>query len=166
MLQTLLAERFKLVIHHDQKAVPVYALLVGKGGPKLKPSAPHDAGKKDCQRQGVVGGVPGMLQVTSTRMTMADLAELLPDTAPAYVDLPVVDLTELKGSYDFKLNWTGRAALEGRRRDADGNIITEPAGGLSMFDALQAQLGLKLESRKHPMPVIVVDHVERIPTDN
>ena len=91
-----------------------------------------------------MGGMAGMIQASCAKMTMADLA----------------------GTYDFELNWTGRAALEGRHRAADGNIITEPVGGLSMFDALQAQLGLKLESRKHPMPVIVVDHVERIPTDN
>lgn len=162
MLQTLLAERFKLAVHPDKKVAPVYALVMGKGGPKLTQSASGDAAKKDCQRHGTPAG---SIEMACTGLTMADLAERLPDAAPAYVDLPVVDLTGLKGAYDLKLSWTGRAALEGKKKDDDGNPIP-PAGGLSMFDALQAQLGLKLESRKYPMPAIVVDHVERTPTDN
>lgn len=95
---------------------------------------------------------------------MADLAEELPNRAGAYIDLPMVEFTDLKGAYDFKLVWTPKAALEGRKA-TDGTVVTERAGGLSVFDPLQAQLGLKLERRKLPMPLIVVDRVERVPTD-
>jgi len=134
MLQTLLVERFKLKMHWDTKVVPVYALVAAKGGPKLKESAAD--GKRDCQRQAVADATPGWAQLTCTKMTMADLAELLPQTAPAYMDLPVVDLTGLKGAYDLKLTWTGRYFLEGTKRDDQGNLLPA-AGGLSIFDALQ-----------------------------
>jgi uncharacterized protein (TIGR03435 family) len=105
------------------------------------------------------------IRVACTRITMAELAEQVANRAGAYVDLPVVDLTGIEGAYDLKLLWTPKAALEGRKAP-DGTVITEPAGGLSIFDALQAQLGLRLEQRKHPMPLIVVDRVERVPTEN
>jgi len=164
MLQTLLVERFKLKIHWDRKVVPVYALVVGKGGPKLKESAAGD-GKRNCQRRAVAGATPGWAELTCTNMTMADLAELLPETAPAYVDLPAVDLTGLKGAYDLKLTWTGRYFLEGTKRDDQGNLLPA-AGGFSIFDELQKDLGLKLEQRKLPRPTVVVDSVERTPTDN
>jgi len=165
MLQTLLVERFKLAVHQDKKVVQVYALVVGKGGPKLQESAADDSVKTGCKRDNPNEPNRLGIRIACTKMTMADFAEELPNRAAAYIDLPIVDLTELKGAYDFKLVWTPKAALEGRKAP-DGTVITEPAGGLSIFDALQTQLGLKLEQRKHPMPVIVVDRVERVPAEN
>jgi uncharacterized protein (TIGR03435 family) len=164
MLQNMLAARFKLVVHQDKKVVPVYALVVGKGGPKLRESEAGDSVQKGCKRENPNEPNRLGIRIACTRMTMADLAEELPNRAGAYIDLPMVDLTRLKGAYEFKLVWTPKAALEGRKA-ADGTVITEPAGGLSVFDALQAQLGLKLEQRKIPMPLIVIDRVERVPTD-
>jgi uncharacterized protein (TIGR03435 family) len=81
-------------------------------------------------------------------MTMADLAERLPGLAPLYFDLPVVDSTDLTGTYDFKLDWVGL-----------GNV---DQGGLTMFDAVDKQLGLKLEKKRLPMSIVVIDHVERL----
>jgi uncharacterized protein (TIGR03435 family) len=85
-------------------------------------------------------------------MNMADLAEALPVYAPVYADHAVVDLTNIKGTYDLKLEWVSR-------------LVIEQEGGLTMFDAVDKQLGLKLEARKLPMPVIVIDHAEK-PADD
>jgi uncharacterized protein (TIGR03435 family) len=157
MLQTLLADRFKLAIHHGHKATSVYALTLGKQAPKLQESA---AGTEaDCK------GLRGHL--TRTHMSMPDLAEALPRMSPRYIDLPVVDLTGLKGVYDFKLEWTtmpGPAAAAGRGGDAPAtNPDTVP---VSIFNAIQDQPGLKIEGRKHPIDIIVIDHVERVPIEN
>ncbi len=156
MLQNFLAKEFKLVVHQERRPADVYALVVGKGGPKLQKAA--GSGKPDCRRR--VGGgqdpaakdmAPGQAELVCKNMTMADLAQALPQNAPGYVDHDVVDLTEIKGSYDFTLAWVSRLLID--------------QGGLTMFDAVDKQLGLKLEARKMPMPVIVIDHVEKLMDD-
>ena len=85
-------------------------------------------------------------------MTMADLTEALPQYAPGYADHAVVDLTNIKGAYDLKLAWVSRQVID--------------QGGITMFDAVDKQLGLKLEPRKMPMPYLVIDHVEKLANDN
>jgi uncharacterized protein (TIGR03435 family) len=91
-------------------------------------------------------------------MTMDDLADTLPGLAPGYVrDTPVVDQTGLKGSYEFKLDWTPAGRL---------NASPDGTAGISLFDALEAQLGLKLENRKIPLPTVVIDHIDRVPSEN
>ena len=84
--------------------------------------------------------------------------------APVYFDLPVVDLTDIKGAYDFKLDWSpmrGGRGGPGRAADAPPAVNSS----LTIFGAVEA-LGLKLEQRKHSVGIIVVDHVERVPTEN
>jgi uncharacterized protein (TIGR03435 family) len=157
MLQNLLEKEFKLAVHQEQRPMDVYALVVGKGGPKLQKAA--GSGKVDCRRR--VGGgqdpaakdMPaGQAELVCTNMTMADLAEALPVYAPGYVDHAVVDLTNIKGAYDLKLSWVSRLLID--------------QGGLTMFDAVDKQLGLKMEPRKLPMPFLVIDHVEKLAGDN
>jgi uncharacterized protein (TIGR03435 family) len=88
-------------------------------------------------------------------MTSMDIAQQLQALAPGYFrDGPVVDLTGLKGVYDFKLEWITRAEAN------------EGSDGPSMFDAVQQQLGLKLQSRKQSLEILVIDHVEKVPTEN
>jgi uncharacterized protein (TIGR03435 family) len=146
MLQTLLADRFKLAFHREQKVLAIYGLVIAKHGPNLPPSANGDGD------EGCTGGAG---RFTCRKITMADLAETLPLMAPRYIDLPVVDLTGLKGAYDFRLTWTPVAA---------GTPPVDSA--VSIFDAVEDQLGLKLETRKHLISIIVIDHVERVPTEN
>ncbi|HYW48468.1 MAG TPA: TIGR03435 family protein [Bryobacteraceae bacterium] len=155
MAQTLLADRLKLAVHRDQKTMSVYALVVAKRGSKLQPS-PGGSGEADCNGRGG--------RLTCTRMSMADLAEALPRMAPRYIDMPVVDLTELKGVYDFTLEWSplGGRGGAGRGTDAPATADAPPS---TIFDAVQ-DLGLKLEGRKHPVTIIVIDHIERIPAEN
>jgi uncharacterized protein (TIGR03435 family) len=177
MLQTLLIERFKLQVHHDKKAMPVYALVAGKKAVKLQERAAGDGDKPSCKIQGVQQRTDGLFlrSFICKKTSMEELANRLPEAAPAYVDLPVVNLTDLKGLYDFTLAWTptgGGRGGAGRGGDApaagkagDMPAASEP-DGVTLFDALQSQLGLKLEPRKYPMDILVIDKVERVPTEN
>jgi uncharacterized protein (TIGR03435 family) len=107
-------------------------------------------------------------------MTMAQLAEDLQRMAPGYIHNPVVDATGLEGAYDFTLSFTPIGLLMGGRgRGGDAGppaggapAASDPTGGLSLFDAVNKQVGLKLEMHKRTMPVLVIDHVEEKPTDN
>jgi uncharacterized protein (TIGR03435 family) len=156
MIQTLLAERFKLVIHREDKVMPVYTLVAGKRGQGLQQAAGSD--RPNCSSR-VIGA--GMVHRECHNLTMADLALQLPGLAPTYVDLPVMDLTELKGGYDFSLEYSVRGRGDaGRGGDGAGDST-----GATMFEAVE-QLGLKLEPRKHAVSVIVIDDVERVPTGN
>jgi uncharacterized protein (TIGR03435 family) len=103
---------------------------------------------------------------------MAVLADKLRNEAPAYIDHAVLDLTELKGAYDFTLSWTPRGQFMAGARGGDpgqpGAVASaaDPNGDISVFEAIEKQLGLKLELQKHTMPVVVIDHLERTPTEN
>ena len=161
MMRALLVERFKLATHDDVQPAAVLALTVGKRGQKLKesdgteraackPSAGN--GKKVC---------------TCVNTTMAQFVEKLPSQAPAYINHTVVDLTGLKGAYDFSFAWTVKGALAGQSgANAAGGAASDPTGDVTVFEAIDKDLGLKLELGKHPMPVVVVDHVERTPIEN
>jgi uncharacterized protein (TIGR03435 family) len=151
MLQTLLAERFHLAVHADQKLLPAFALVVGKSGPKLQPS---ETAILSAQRCTPADGVPGQRHVECRHITTAVLADYLQELAPRDFPVPVVDQTDLKGAWDFKLDWV--PTTPGSTDDA----------GPTIFDAVAIQLGLKLESRKLPLPVIVIDRVDRVPVEN
>jgi uncharacterized protein (TIGR03435 family) len=206
MLQGLLAERFGLTFHKEMREQPVYALVVAKGGPKLKESSKEEepAPKPDEKGGNTInfgGGqirqsgntmvvkandqpgtskmsmVDGKMRMESTQVKMPAFAEML----TRFVGKPVVDMTELKGSYDTVLelsmaemmvmaqkagmNVPGMmgppAADSGRPADA----ASDPTASGSIFASIQ-QLGLKLETRKVPVDTIVVDKLEKMPTEN
>lgn len=138
MLQTLLRERFKLVLHRDTRLLPVYLLTVGKNGPRLENAA---AGAN----RGLIsyGGREGVM-VVGESATMEALAHRL----SLDVERPVFDKTGIQGAFRIKLNWA---------REGDGP---------SVFSAVQEQLGLKLEPSKTPIEILVVDSANRIPTAN
>lgn len=104
---------------------------------------------------------------------MAQLAEAAHRFAGGYVDHAAVDMTGLKGAYDFTLSWTPKGVVAGagrggnRAESGQNDGASDPSGGITFFDAIDKQLGLRLESgQKHPMPVLVVDHVERLAAEN
>jgi uncharacterized protein (TIGR03435 family) len=142
MMQKILAERFGLKLHHEQREMAVYALTVAKGGPKMTPNSSDPNGWMDQQNSASGGRDVEVLKNTS----MADLALIL----QFRVDRPVVDQTALKGRYDLKLQWT----TDETRAPADD----APPG---LFTAIQEQIGLKLEPAKAPADVLVIDQVER-----
>ncbi len=156
MLQDLLAERFKLVVHKDMKPMPSFVLTMGKGKPKLKEADGSD--EPGCQPQPLVPPSPDAipLQVFSCRnMTMTAFAALLPRLASAYLPNSVLDSTGLEGAWDFDLKWTMK-----------GLLPLAGADGITVFDAVDKQLGLKLEPQGVPLPVLIVDRVNEKPTAN
>jgi uncharacterized protein (TIGR03435 family) len=164
MLQALLADRFKLVVHHGSSPVPRYVLTVGKGGSKLKPAS--GAGDSNCQPRdqgGPPAGRGGPVDLASLpnakyachNLTAAAIGENLRQMAGGYLDHDVVDSTKLEGSWDFDIEWTARGAL-----------AAKGAEGISLFSAVEKQLGLKLELQDIPMPSLVIDSVNRKPTGN
>jgi uncharacterized protein (TIGR03435 family) len=166
MLRSLLADRFKLRIRQEQKVLPVFALTIGKSGPRLRP--PDSFGLAHCGR-GSEHGIVAQHHVRCTNMTLSDLAEFLPDLAVRDIGYPVVDLTGIKGSYDFDLDfrldlapqWDG--AGRGSQPDVD---VSDPVNGPTIFEDLDTQFGLRLEAKKQAMPVIVVEDAVRVPEGN
>jgi len=137
MIQTLLADRFHVELHRETKDLPVYALVVAKGGSKLKAAEFGRGGTNFDGRR-----------LEASRTGMPKLADFLAQR----LDRPVLDMTELKGVFDFNLEWSQDAAPT----DSMPDLMT----------ALQQQLGLKLEARKAPVEILVVDRAEKIPTEN
>ena len=156
MLQKLLAERFQLVIHKDTKPMPAFALTAGKGKPKMKEAS----GSGDARCQGVPqkpdpGTVPYVV-ISCHNVTMAALIDVLGGYGGGtYMADPVVDQTGLGGTWDFDLKWTARNRLAQAGSD-----------GISLFDAVDKQLGLKLEAKKAPQAVLIVDSVNEKPAPN
>ena len=150
MLQSLLADRFKLAIHHDTKELQVDALLVAKGGPKL-------GEKKDAQGKDSMKLANGKLVFQS--YTVAQLADFLSRNNP---DRPVVDATGIEGRYDFAVEFDSGSGDPGDVKRAMGQAMQDG----SMARIVAEQLGLKIEARKQPTGIIVVAHAERAPTGN
>ena len=157
MLQALLADRFKLALHRETKALPGYALVIAPNGPKLRELKPGD---KPSERPSL-GYERG--QLSGQRIPMADLAEVLSD----WLDCVVLDRTGLKGDYNFTLQWTpvqteaeASAGQEGGKHAANNPHMLE-ASERSLFAAIQEQLGLKLEPAKNTVEVFVIDRVEK-----
>jgi uncharacterized protein (TIGR03435 family) len=155
MMQTLLAERCKLVVHREMKNKPIYALVVGKNGPKLKASEPDAVEASRAKHPNAVtipGGsgffVRGQGSIDIYGATTGTLTLLL--SGPA--GRPIVDKTGLTGHYDMHLDM-GQPGPPA----ADGSA--DP--GASIFSVVQEQLGLKLESQKDEVETLVIDHVER-----
>jgi len=158
LLRALFEERFQLKARRENKEMPVYALVVTKNGPKLKPN-PDDPTK--AKPSAMLGRGSGAFTNSSMAVLAGRLSEQL--------GRPVIDRTDLKGGYDFTLEWTP-APGEGSAESIGLPPRAEPpspgdSNGPSIFTALQDQLGLKLESTKGPVDMIVIDHVER-PSEN
>jgi uncharacterized protein (TIGR03435 family) len=176
MLRQLITERFQLKSHYEERPVTAYTLLADK--PKMTKADPSNrtgfkegppAGQRD-QRNEILTRM-----VTVRNMSMPQFAEDLQRLAGGYIRVPVEDQTGLDGSYDFTLTFTPIGLLNGggRGRGGDGGpaaggaeAASDPSGGLSLFDAVRRQLGLKLEMRKRPMKVLVIDSIQQKPTDN
>jgi uncharacterized protein (TIGR03435 family) len=157
MLRTLLADRFKLAVHEDTRPLTAFAMTVVGGKPKMKEAsggAPQGCQAQQQPQQPEPGVIPKLTAVCRG-MTMAAFAQLLPRAQAVYLPNPVVDLTGLQGAWDFELSFTARPLLAQAGSD-----------GISLFDALEKQLGLKLELKDMPTSSLVVDSVERRPTPN
>jgi uncharacterized protein (TIGR03435 family) len=168
MLRGELVSQFELKTHVESRELTVYALALGKNKPTFTQA--NDSERSECKPDPnapkPAANVPGMIACKNT--TMEQLAQLLQQRAGAYMDHPVVDATGLTGGWDFLIGWTPRAVLEKAPSNPDPNstapaVAADPNGGISVFDAMEKELGLKLVKQKKSIPVIVVDHVSEKP---
>jgi uncharacterized protein (TIGR03435 family) len=182
MLQKLLTERFHLALHREQKIMPVYALVVGKNGPKLKeaadlsgdsdgddfdPLAPPPPNELETDSEGypvvppregswLVALRSGRARTHQLHASMADLAGIL----SSQLGRPVTDATGLKGRYELTLSWMASVPA------SPSPSAPVADSGPDIFAAVQQQLGLKLEASKEPVDVLVIDHFDRNPVEN
>jgi uncharacterized protein (TIGR03435 family) len=159
LLQTLLAERFRLIVRRESRTTRVYALVQAKGGPKLKRSEaesnPSPGGPPMLSSAPLMLGSSGALGICCgkaklNKVSMAGFASLL----SAETDRPVQDATGIEGGFDISLEWTPDAA--GTQPEG-----TPSPAGPSIYTAVQEQLGLRLEPRNAPLDYLVVEHVEK-----
>jgi uncharacterized protein (TIGR03435 family) len=146
MMQTLLAERFKLALHRETKEMPAYVVTVAKGGHKLKES--QGDGDMEVKPNGRMGA-------SFYRVTLAQLADL----ASSPLQGVVVDQTGLKGRYDFSLDLNGYLSGDGRAMGIEDGINL-------LIQAVNEQLGIKIDQKKAPAEVLIVDHAEKVPVEN
>jgi uncharacterized protein (TIGR03435 family) len=188
MLQTLLADRFKVKLHHETREFPVYALVVSKGGLKIKESAAAADDDADPAKSAINVNVSGGRDGTTVNMGHGSYFSIgnnrieahklgmaaFADTLARFVDRPIVDMTELKGNYDFSVEFTPEdframmirgAVTAGVTLPPEALRLLEGGPGDSMFGAVE-RLGLKLERRKAPLPVVVLDEVSKTPSEN
>lgn len=189
MLQTLLEERFKLQTHRDTKDHAIYAMVAAKGGPKLTPAEiateatpdpSPDGGKNGPPRTGPAGppraGMmmqvdPAGVHLKAPSATLGMLAEMI----SRFTERPVVDMTGIEGRYNFDLVFAPET-MRGMRVAMGGPMPPPPGGehapadapaekGASIYESV-GRYGLKLEPKKGPLEMLVVDHIEREPTEN
>jgi len=156
MLQGLLADRFKLALHHESRVFPAYALVVAKSGSKLKPT-------ERVETAGSPSGPGFRMQgnTLSARNTTGD--ELAAYFSKRVIDRPVVNQSGLGGRFDLDLEWTpDETQFDGL---GGKGSLTGPLDGPDIFAALEAQLGLKFQPVKAPIDILIIDRVER-PDDN
>ena len=161
MVRQLLAERFKLEVHHETREFSVYVIAVGKNGPKLKESPP-EPGSPEGAAIGMSMTPAGLGRIEVRHGNMTALA----NTLARVMRRPVVDMTGLTARYDFDLEYV-REEGAGMAMPAPGGApsASAPEFGVSLFNSMQ-QLGLKLEARKPALDAIVVDRAEKAPTEN
>jgi uncharacterized protein (TIGR03435 family) len=172
MLRSLLTERFGMKFHFEKRPIASYTLVADK--PKLKAADP--AGRTGC-REGALS--PSRLDardkdpllsrlITCRNITMSEFASLLfKGMASGYVGGPVFDATGLEGRWDFAVNFSPAPPVATAQPPAGtGDSAGDPAGAVTLSDAIRKQLGIRMEMQKQPVEVLVIDHLERKPTEN
>ena len=188
MLRALIEERFQMKWHMEDRPVTAYTLVAAN--PKLKPTADPTQRTRCKEGPGPDGKDPRITSpilnrlITCQNMTMAQICDEFQRVAAGYIYSPVLDSTGLKGSYDFTLSFSSidqtRAAAAGSGSSsasasaapatgsgaASTDGASDPSGALTLFDAVNRQLGLKLEARKMPVDLVIVDSGNKIPVEN
>jgi uncharacterized protein (TIGR03435 family) len=181
MLQNMMADRFKLVVHREQKPMPIYELMVAENGTKLKewveqppnpqgePAALPNPGLDKDGYPIIVSGTGQMTVNGRTRLQFKKQSpELIAQLLSGFADRPVIDATGLKGYFGFTLSFASGRPMASAPPDREGSPIptaSDPAGP-TVFQAVQDQLGLKLVPKKGTIEMVVVDRMEKIPTEN
>jgi uncharacterized protein (TIGR03435 family) len=169
MLRAMITERFQMKWHMEDRPVIAYTLIAVK--PRLKPTLDPTARTRCKEGPGPDGKDPRITNpilnrlVTCQNMTIAQIGDELQHVANGYIYNTVVDGTDLKGSYDFTLSFSSSDKILPTVGSDTANG-SDPNGALSIFDAVSRQLGLKLQKTTRPYPVLVIDHIEKTPTEN
>jgi uncharacterized protein (TIGR03435 family) len=158
MLRNLLVERFKMVTHFEDRVANVYTLIAPK--PKFKRADPSSRG--GCRATGNIRGFPNIVKCQN--VTMEQFAEQLNHHVPVLATgRRIFDATGLEGTWDLTFSYGVAAGLAAA---SEAGAASEPRKTVTLFQALEQQLGLKLEEAKRPVPFFVIDHIEEKPTDN
>jgi uncharacterized protein (TIGR03435 family) len=171
MLRALLVERFKLTYHTEDRQVAAYSLVAGK--PKMKKADPDR--RTFCKNgDAPAGAPPGSRVLNCQNVTMAEFADRLQYMA-GELSSPVLDATGIEGRWDFSLTYSMNFGMAFGARGGESGAAAagggpaapaDPNGGYSIFEAVEKELGLKLEKEKRTMAVTVIDHLEQKPTEN
>jgi uncharacterized protein (TIGR03435 family) len=173
MLRALLTDRFKMQTHTEDRPIDAYTMVATN--PKLRKADP--ATRTRCaEGPGPDGKDPRIANpalnrlISCQNMTMAQIGEKFQELAAGYIHSPVLDTTGITGSWDFTLSFSSTDLTMGGGRvgpaPAGAATASDPNGAVSFFDAVNKQLGLKLEKQKRPLPVLVIDHIDEKPTEN
>jgi uncharacterized protein (TIGR03435 family) len=175
LMRGLLTDRFNMKVHYEDRPMDAYTLVAVK--PKLKLADPSNrsgckVGPSPAPRE--IGAGPPPFVASCQNITMAQFVERLPSIAPAYFRFAVADGTRIEGAWDFAVSFMpgnpnaggGGGGRSGGPAPARAEGVIDPTGGISIFDAVEKQLGLKLEVHKQPEPVLVIDHIDEKPTEN
>jgi uncharacterized protein (TIGR03435 family) len=177
MLRNLVADRFKIEIHHETRPLPIYSLVIATNGLKI-PNPPPSRAKPLGDSPFAADGFPvvppeltgvltflinGQARITAQQATMGELATEL----EKHLGVPVRDETKLTDKFDFVLKFSpeGLTGPGGRSNPATTGLDA-PEPQRDIFAALQSEIGIRLEERRGPVGMIVIDHAERVPTDN
>jgi uncharacterized protein (TIGR03435 family) len=175
MLRALLKDRFKLEAHLEERPINAYTLVAVK--PKMQKADPasrtrfKEGPAADGKDPRVKNPILARL-VTVQNMTMAQFGMKLQQIASGYIHSPVLDATGLEGGWNFTLSFSTAGQVQGGGGDspppapAGLTEASDPSGAITLFEAINKQLGLKLELQKRPVQVLVIDHVEPKPTEN
>lgn len=180
MMRKLITERFQLTSHMEDRETDAYTLVavnpkIKKGDPQARTGCKEGPGP-DGKDPRIANPILGRL-LTCQNMSMAQFGDELRNLANGYIYHPVVDQTGLQGGYDFTLSFSSIGQLRSAPSPGDSNTASaansantagasDPNGGLSLFDAVRQQLGIKLEKVRRPEPALVIDHIADKPTDN
>jgi len=159
MLQKLVIQRFKLTYHYEKKEIATYQLVIAKGGIRMKESPPDPPADANTDPSAAPRGRGGMsMGPSGAKWTAYGIGtDRIAGQLAGQMGGPVIDATGIKGKYDFVLTWNPRS------RNA---VVSDDNAGPTLEEAIQDQLGLKLEAKKGSVDVFVIDHAERTAIEN